>query len=297
MAPQEKKGFISLLYNRLSYLGGMLAAIMIVIFLLMLFISAAAGGDSPYFGLVTFMILPPFIILGLLMIPLGVWWERRNRSRKGRRTEALFPIVDLNVPKNRRYLIIFNISVFALLLLAAVGSYNAYHFTETTTFCGTLCHKVMHPEFTAYKKSPHARVRCVDCHVGSGASFYVKSKLSGMYQVYAALADVYPRPIPTPIKNLRPAQETCEQCHWPAAFFGEKQKLITHYLYDEKNSPWNINMLIKIGGGSAGTAQTTGIHWHMNIGNRVEYIARDRTQQHVTPILERAMARLKKEKA
>jgi hypothetical protein len=281
MPQEEKKGFVSLLYNRISYLGGMLAAIMIVIFLLLMFISSVAGGENPYFGLVTFIVLPPFIILGLLLIPIGVWWERRNRLRKGRKTEVLFPIIDLNVPKNRRYLIIFNVSVFGLLLIAAVGSYHAYHYTETTGFCGKLCHEVMNPEYTAYEQSPHARVGCVDCHVGSGASFYVKSKLSGMYQVYAALANVYPKPIPTPIKNLRPAQETCEQCHWPAAFFGEKQKMTSHYLYDKENSPWTVNMLIKIGGGSPGTAQTTGIHWHMNIANRVEYIARDQRQQDI----------------
>lgn len=281
MAQDEKRGFTSLLYNRISYLGGILAAVMIVVFLLMLFISTTAGGDNPYFGLVTFLIIPPFIILGLVMIPIGVWWERHYRVKKGRRTEAIFPIIDLNIPRNRLILTAFNISVFSLLLLAAVGAYNAYHYTETTGFCGTLCHRVMTPEFTAYKKSPHARVGCVDCHVGPGASFYVKSKLSGLYQVYAILANVYPRPIPTPIKNLRPAQETCEQCHWPAAFFGEKQRLSNHYLYDEKNSPWSINLLIKIGGGSPGTAQTTGIHWHMNISNRVEYIARDRAQQDI----------------
>ncbi|HEX7345066.1 MAG TPA: NapC/NirT family cytochrome c [bacterium] len=281
MAQNEKRGFASLLYNRISYLGGMLAAIMIVIFLLMLFISTLTGAENPYFGLVTFIVIPPFIILGLLLIPIGVWWERRRRIRTGRATEAIFPVIDLNIRKNRIYLTIFNVSVFSLLLLAAVGAYNAYHYTETTSFCGTLCHEVMNPEFTAYERSPHARVGCVDCHVGSGASFYVKSKLSGLYQVYAALANVYPKPIPTPIKNLRPAQETCEQCHWPAAFYGEKQTLRNHYLYDKHSTPWSVNMLIKIGGGSPGTAQTTGIHWHMNIANQVEIIARDRAQQDI----------------
>ncbi len=247
----------------------------------MLFITWVGGGVSPYFGLVAFLILPLFLIVAILIIPIGVWWERRRWIRTGKKTEKLFPVIDLNIRRQRITLSIFNTAVFAVIIFFAISAYKAYHFTETTQFCGKLCHEVMHPEYIAYERSPHARVRCVDCHVGEGANFYVKSKLSGLYQVYSVLANAYPKPIPVPIKNLRPAQETCEQCHWPGAFFGARQKLITHYLNDEHNSPWQINLLIKIGGGSPGTAQTTGIHWHMNIANRVEYITRDSTHQDI----------------
>ena len=277
----EKKGFVSLLYNRISFAGGIFAAIIFVIIILMLFISWAGGGTSPYFGLVAFMLLPPFLVLGLVLIPVGTYFEWRRRKKTGKATESLFPVIDLNIKRHRLILSLFNTGVFALIMIISIISYKAYHYTETVEFCGTLCHSVMQPEYTAYTRSPHARVRCVDCHVGSGANFYVKSKLSGLYQVYATVADVYPRPIPVPIKNLRPAQETCEQCHWPDAFFGAKQKSMTHYLADGKNTPWTIDMLIKIGGGSPGTAQTTGIHWHMNIANKIEFIARDSLQQDI----------------
>lgn len=114
---------------------------------------------------------------------------------------------------------------------------------------------------------------CAECHVGTGANWYVKSKLSGAYQVYATLANKYPKPIPTPIKNLRPAQETCEHCHWPEQFFGGKQKIFTYYLSDEKNTKYEINMLIKVGGGNPKTGKTSGIHSHMNIQNKIEYIS------------------------
>jgi hypothetical protein len=133
----------------------------------------------------------------------------------------------------------------------------------------------MLPEKTAYQHSSHARVPCVDCHIGSGAGWYAKSKISGAYQVYATLANKYPRPIATPISNLRPAQETCEQCHWPERFFGAMQRQFNHYKYDDSSSSWPINMLIKVGGGDPKTGQTSGIHWHMNIGMKVEYVARD----------------------
>jgi len=281
MQNMEKRSFTSLLYNRISFAGGILAGIVLVAIILMLFVTWLGGGSSPYFGLVAFLVLPPFLILFILLIPLGVYLERRRWIRSGRRTEALFPVIDLNIYKHRLGLSAFITGVFTLVIVTAVGSYNAYHFTETTKFCGTLCHEVMHPEYAAYTRSPHARVRCVDCHVGSGANFYVKSKLSGLYQVYAAIANVYPKPIPVPIRNLRPAQETCEQCHWPDAFFGAKQRVVNHFLNDKNNTPWDINLLIRIGGGSPGTAQTTGIHWHMNIANMVEFIARDMTQQDI----------------
>ena len=62
----------------------------------------------------------------------------------------------------------------------------------------------MKPELTTHDHGPHARVACVACHVGPGVNWFVRSKLSGSYQVYAVAFNKYPRPIPTPIKNLRP---------------------------------------------------------------------------------------------
>jgi hypothetical protein len=40
-------------------------------------------------------------------------------------------------------------------------------------------------------------------------------------------------------------------------------------------------MLIKTGGGDPRTGQAAGIHWHMNIGFTVEYIARDERRQQI----------------
>ena len=90
-------------------------------------------------------------------------------------------------------------------MLSSLGSYRVFEETESPQFCGALCHTVMKPEYTAYKISPHSRVRCTECHIGPGASWFVRAKLSGLYQVYATVTDVYPRPIPVPVQNLRPA--------------------------------------------------------------------------------------------
>jgi hypothetical protein len=133
----------------------------------------------------------------------------------------------------------------------------------------------MHPEYIAYQNSPHARVTCVQCHVGPGAGWYVRSKLSGLYQVYATLTDIYPRPIETPIHNLRPARETCEQCHWPQKFYARKLRLETHYLPDEQNTRWDIRLIMKIGAEHPALGLKEGIHWHINPTIRVEYAARD----------------------
>jgi hypothetical protein len=109
----------------------------------------------------------------------------------------------------------------------------------------------------------------------------VRAKLSGAYQVYAVAADVYPRPIGSPIKNLRPARETCEQCHWPEKFWGAQLRVIAHFLDDEANTPLQIQMLVKTGGGSSANGLAAGIHWHMNIENQVWYIATDPQRQEI----------------
>jgi len=143
---------------------------------------------------------------------------------------------------------------------------------------------VMNPEFTAYQLSPHARVACVECHVGAGATWYVKSKLSGARQVVATVFKTYPRPIPTPVHNLRPAQETCEECHWPKKFYGAQLKVFNHYSSDEKNTHRQIRMLIKTGGGDPATGAPEGIHWHMNIANEITYVAADEKRQNIAYI-------------
>jgi nitrate/TMAO reductase-like tetraheme cytochrome c subunit len=199
--------------------------------------------------------------------------ERRRRLRHPDRPPAALPRIDFNEPRQQIAALMALIAAVVIVVLLSLTGYRAYHFTDSIRFCGLLCHKVMKPEYVAYQHSPHARVTCVQCHVGPGAGWYVRSKMSGLYQVYSATANKYPRPIPTPVKNLRPAQQTCEQCHWPAKFFGAQQKNFAHTLADEANSPWQIQMLIKVGGGDPKTGATAGIHWHMNIKNEISYIS------------------------
>jgi hypothetical protein len=163
-------------------------------------------------------------------------------------------------------------------LIVSIASIKGFEFTESTTFCGELCHQVMAPEHTAWSNSPHAKVKCVECHVGPGAEWYVKAKISGLRQVYAVLTHSFPTPIGTPIENLRPARDTCEQCHWPEKFYSGRQKVFYHYAPNETNTPREVNMLINIGGAPK-APHAKGIHWH--IGTEIYYITRDKKRQDI----------------
>jgi hypothetical protein len=140
----------------------------------------------------------------------------------------------------------------------------------------------MEPEHTAWQNSPHAKVKCVECHVGPGAAWYVKAKISGMRQLYAVLFHTYPATIETPIENLRPARETCEHCHWPEKFYAGRQKIYYHYAPNEANTAREINLLINIGGNPK-SPHAKGIHWH--IGTEVDYIAGDKKRLTIPYIL------------
>ena len=244
----------------------------IVVFTVIDFISQK---PNPYVGILAYMVAPGFLIFSLILIGIGLWQDRKRRFSP----QDFYPRLDLNDPGQRSAVIGLATFLIVFVLVSAGGSYKAYEYTDSVQFCGLTCHGVMHPEYTAYQLSSHARVACVECHVGTGATWYVKSKMSGLRQVFATALDTYPRPIPTPVHNLRPAQQTCEQCHWPKKFYGAQLKVFTHYSSDEKNTPHEIQLLIKTGGGDPATGAPEGIHWHMNIGNQIDYVAADEKRQ------------------
>jgi nitrate/TMAO reductase-like tetraheme cytochrome c subunit len=264
-----------LMRNPVSLAGVALSIVGLANIFLFVLIDNIAVKPSPYIGILAYMVSPAFLVLGLLIMVGGVLLERRKKAAP----TAFYPRLDLNVPAQRSAVISFVTFLVVFAVVSAAGSYKAYEFTESVAFCGQLCHTVMSPEYTAYQLSPHARVACAECHVGAGATWFVKSKLSGSRQVFAAIFNTFPRPIPTPVHNLRPAQETCEQCHWPKKFYGGQLKVFSHYANDEKNTLRQTRMIIKTGGGDPATGAPEGIHWHMNIGNKIDYVAADEKRQ------------------
>jgi nitrate/TMAO reductase-like tetraheme cytochrome c subunit len=267
-----------LLYNPLSIAGAVLATVSFAVIVALTAVEIFQSHSPAYIGIISYVVLPVPLILGLLTMVIGIWRERR-RLRRGLPASRRAFTLDLESPTQRRAVMMFSSVTVVFLLFTAYGSYRTFEWTESVEFCGTTCHSVMEPEHTAYQFSAHARVKCVDCHVGSGAGWYVRSKLSGAYQVYAVTVNNYPRPIPTPIRNLRPAQETCEQCHWPSHFAGEKKYVNTYFKSDEQNTRWTVALLMKIGGGNAARGPEGGIHWHMNIANEIFYTATDSLRQ------------------
>ena len=267
--------------NWISAIGAIIAIVFGVLVSVVLITNLVVGSSNQYLGILAYMVLPPFLVFGLLLIPFGMYLTWRRLKKTGEIPRQEWPSIDLNKGSHRRAAIIFGIGTTLFVILSIIGTYEGYHFTESVTFCGRLCHTVMQPEYVTYQHSPHARVACVSCHVGPGAGWYTKSKLSGAYQVYAVMANVYPRPIPTPIKNLRPARVVCEQCHWPERFLGMQQQQFDHYRYDKDNSHWPISMLLKTGGGDPDLRTIEGIHWHVSSGFEVQYIAGDEKRQKI----------------
>jgi hypothetical protein len=135
----------------------------------------------------------------------------------------------------------------------------------------------MYPEFTAHQASPHSRVLCADCHVGSGADYLVRSKISGIPLIFATLTGRYDRPIPTPVKNLRPARETCAQCHRPERFTGDFVITHTTYATDQTNTATTDIRVLRVGGGQSSGA--IGIHWHISAS--VYYLPLDEKRQDI----------------
>ncbi|MFZ1081572.1 MAG: NapC/NirT family cytochrome c [Candidatus Kryptoniota bacterium] len=275
----SNRKFPDLFYNPISMVGAIIAAVTFGSVVLLMLSDMVWGAFPPYFGIVTYILLPSVLILGLVIIPIGALIERKRWRRAKETGNPPLPRIDLNDGKQRTAFMLFTTGTLLLMIFTAIGGYKAFDITESVSFCGKVCHTVMNPEYTTYLHSPHARVACVQCHVGPGASWYVKSKLSGAYQVYSVIFHKYPQPIPTPIRNLRPARETCEQCHWPQSFVGERRITKAYFLEDSANTRWTLDMLIKIGRSTSGEAQRSPVHWHVT--HTVQYLPTDSASQSI----------------
>jgi hypothetical protein len=268
--------------NWLTIIGSIIAGINLAIIIVLFIISTIFDMESTNLGLFIYVILPGFMILGLLIIPIGMIRERNRQNKLADKSEAKLPRIDLNDPRHRNAFVIFTISTIIILFLSTLGSFEAYHMTESVAFCGTLCHEVMEPEHTAYMKSPHANVSCVECHVGSGASWYVKSKISGLHQVIAVITNNFPRPVGTPLHDLRPARETCEKCHWPQKFYSRSLRTNRYFLADSTNSEWDISLQMKTGPEFSALGLKEGIHWHINPDVNIEYVSENDKREVIT---------------
>ena len=271
--------------NWLTLTGVVLITTAVLFWVLLLPTFLHGHTDNPYVGIVLFMAIPAAFFLALTLMPLGIWLNWRQHRNDGTLKGAL-PAIDLRNVAVRRLLSFLALSTFANLLIGSQLSYRTVHYMESVSFCGQTCHTVMQPEYVAYQNSPHARVECVKCHIGPGASWFVKSKLDGVRQVIAVWLDTYSRPIPTPVHTLRPARETCEACHWPQKYGEDRVRVIPHYAEDEANTRSNSVLLMRIGHGPTGP----GIHGaHLDPGVEIWYRHEDEKRQKI-PYVEKRKA-------
>ncbi len=264
--------------NWISATGAVVATCAFFSFGLLVWMDFKQGDKNPYLGIFTYLVAPGFLITGLAMVFGGAWaqhrWAIKHTSTPDRWR------LDFSNPAQRRRLVAFACGALGFIILSAFGSLQTYHYSESTQFCGQVCHEAMNPEWATYKRGVHARVDCVQCHVGSGTQWFIKAKLNGTHQLIAYTLDNYNRPIATPLKHLRPAQDICEKCHWPEKFAGNVEINFEHFLSDKKNTSYTARMLMHVNKSQPGHPPG-GIHWHVNENERVEYFATDEKRQDI----------------
>ncbi len=265
--------------NWITAIGAVLAVGALFSFALLTWMDLTGSHKNPYLGILTYLVAPGFLIAGIGIMLFGAWAQRRWAIKHAATMPDKWRLDFTNVAQ-RRMLVLFGTCGVGFLLLSAFGSYQTYHYAESTQFCGQVCHSAMNPEFTTYQRGAHARVDCVQCHVGSGATAFIQAKLNGTRQLISFTLDNYRRPIPTPVHNLRPARETCEKCHWPEKFHGNIDLTFDHYLSKKNNDAYGIRLLLHVNAGRPGSP-IGGIHWHVSPDSAVEYYAADEKRQDI----------------
>src|SRR5262245_30875622 len=263
--------------NPISLTGVAIATAGAIVFLVLLALELAGQFSNPYAGLLVFVAVPAFFVLGLLLIPIGAMRQRR-RIAAGLATDE-WPVIDLRLPRTRSVILGVSLITFVNVLIVSLAAFGAVHHMESNEFCGQTCHTPMEPEWTAHQVFPHAQVNCVQCHVGPGAKGFVTAKANGTRQLWHVITKNVTAPVPTPVHNMPEAEVTCKNCHWNEVDKGDVTKVIREYADDETGTETATTLQVHVGGGRAAFGAGKGIHWHMNVANKVEYIATDDQRQ------------------
>ena len=234
--------------NPVSLLGSAIVTAMATLFVVLVLLDLLGYLTNPYLGLLVFITVPAIFVAGLLLIPYGAWRAARRRRRAPAEIPD-WPVIDLRQPRQRGILLGVVALTVANLVIVSMAAYGGVHYLESAEFCGQVCHTTMEPEYAAYEAWPHASVACTACHVGPGAGALVESKLAGSRQLLHVVTGRVPRPVPSPVSSMRPARETCEQCHWSEKFHGDRIRVIRQYAADEENSEFVTTLELHVGGG------------------------------------------------
>jgi hypothetical protein len=255
----------------LGVLGVGITTIFFTLSALGLFAHAAGLIKNAYALIITIILFPSGMFFGLLLIPLAVYLGRRKMFA-GSLTREGFKI-DFSNDRHRKIVLLILVLTVVNISVFAAAAYHGYEFMDTPAFCGAVCHTVMAPEYSAHKRSPHANVACVDCHIGPGIGGFLKAKFSGLRQLKDMMTGSYRRPVPTPVEGLPAASESCERCHFPGKFFGNKKKTFLTFTNENQNKPQRQDILLYLGGPDPGKEISKGIHWHAGHDIQIDYQA------------------------
>lgn len=271
--------FPAALRHPVALVGVAITTVMALLFLALLLLDALGYFTNPYFGLLLFVTIPAAFVIGLILVPIGLRLETRRRRLHPEAGPAQWPVIDLSIRRQRAIIVgVLTLTVVNLMLLS-MASVGAVHYMETTEFCGQVCHTTMEPQYVAHQSGAHARVPCVDCHVGPGIGALIQSKMAGTRQLWQIATDNVPKPVPSPVHTMRPARFTCEHCHSPEKFHGDVLRVSREYADDAESTETPTFLTMFVGGGSRELNVGTGIHWHMNLDNEVEYVTTDPARQ------------------
>lgn len=251
----------------LTSIGVVLTTASAVAFLVLLFQHI----NNPYFGIIVFFILPAFFVLGLLLMPLGLFLASRRYG--GMRN--LLQRVPAESARAGRFAWAFAFATLANVGILTVAAYSGVEHMDSAEFCGATCHSVMQPQYVRYQKSAHAKVACVECHIGSGAASFIQYKIAGARQLVRLTTDTYSRPIPPAMDHLRPASETCENCHARESSRDDRLKIIRHYDDSEQSTEKLTVLLMRVG---------SKIH-KAHLERDIQYVFKDPARQEIPVVV------------
>ncbi|MES2390381.1 MAG: NapC/NirT family cytochrome c [Acidobacteriota bacterium] len=261
--------------NRVSLVGGALtsASALVLIGFWIVDVFGHGGSNNPYLGIIVDVALPGLFILGLLLIPVGIWFRQRGLKAAGQ-IPSVYPEVDLRDPAFRHGIEFVVIATFINFVIVGTATYRGVAYMDQPSFCGQTCH-VMQPEWEAYHVSSHQGVACTECHIAPGLAGFVHAKVNGTKQLLMVIAHDYPTPVMAEGK-LPAANVTCLNCHNANREIGDKLLVKTSYGDDEKNAMTRTIAMIHVGGMDA-SGTPNGIHGaHMA---HIEYAGTDANGQ------------------
>jgi hypothetical protein len=179
-------------------------------------------------------------------------------------------------PKNKkeavRRTLLTGIAFITGFVILGVIAIQVWEYSNSVSFCANTCHDVHPEEISAFRDSFHANVKCTECHMGRVGTLRSMFLKAGHFRhLPAVIFDQYDRPLES--ETMRPANESCELCHWPPAFHGDTVREIVRFLPDEENTEKRTYLILKTGAGAREQGLGYGIHWHVTAP--VEYIATD----------------------